>query len=87
MAAVMSQVIPSFYSKFSNNNRLFLQTQKTYIVGEKYCIAHHDDKMCFLPNCRNHILLIGDLGVATKNGRILFQPPPRVCSIFFIFIL
>ena len=27
----------------------------------EYCIARHDDKMCFLPNCRYHILLKGNI--------------------------
>ena len=26
-------------------------------MSKEYCIAHHDDKMCLLPNCRHHILL------------------------------
>ena len=28
-------------------------------MSKEYCIARHADKMCFLPNCRYHIILIG----------------------------
>ena len=30
-------------------------------MSEEYCIAHHDDKMCFLPICRYNITLLGDI--------------------------
>ena len=44
-------------------NSLFdsANTYEKYIVSNEYCIAHHDDKMCFLPDCRYHILLIGKI--------------------------
>ena len=62
MAAVMIQVIPSFYTNYSKNS-LFISanTHEKYIVCKEYCIARHDDKMCFLPNCRYHIILIGNI--------------------------
>ena len=62
MAAVMLQVIPSFYTSYSNNS-LFISanTYEKYIVSKEYRIAGHDDKMCFLPNCRYHIILIGNI--------------------------
>ena len=62
MAAVMLQVIPSFSTSYSENS-LFISanTYEKYIVSEEYCIAGHDDKMCFLPNCRYHIILIGNI--------------------------
>ena len=28
---------------------------------KQYCIARHDEKMCFLPSCRYHIILIGNI--------------------------
>ena len=31
------------------------------ILSKEYCIARHDDKMCFLSNCRYHIILIGNI--------------------------
>ena len=62
MAAVMLQVIPSFYTIYSKNS-LFISanTYEKQIVSKEYCISGHDDKMCFLPNCRYHIILIGKI--------------------------
>ena len=56
------QVIPGFYTNYSKNS-LFISanTYEKFIVNKEYCIAGHDDKMCFLPNCRYHIILIGNI--------------------------
>ena len=73
MAAVMLQVIPSFYTNYSKNSLLFsANTHEKYIVSKEYCIAGHDDKMCFLPNCRYHIILIG-------NNKELFRKLDAFC--------
>ena len=62
MAAVMLQVILSFYATFSKNNRFISgNTYEKFIVSKEYCNAHHDDNMCFLPICRYHIILIGNI--------------------------
>ena len=62
MAAVLLQNTPSIYANFSKNS-LFIpaNTYEKCIVSKEYCIARHDDKLCFLPNCKYHILLIGDI--------------------------
>ena len=62
MAAVMFQVIPSCHTNYSENS-LFISanTYEKYIVGEEYCIARHDDKTWFLPNCKYHIFLKGNI--------------------------
>ena len=61
MAAVMLQVIHSFYTIYSKNSLLIsANTYENFFVSKEYCIARHDDKMCFLPNCRYHIILIGN---------------------------
>ena len=62
MAAVMLRLIPSVYTKYSKNG-LFISanTYEKYIESKEYCFARHDDKMCFLPNCRYHIILIGNI--------------------------
>ena len=62
MAAVMLQVFPSFYTNHSKNS-LFISanTYEKFLVSKEYCIARHNDKMCFLPNCRYHIILIGNI--------------------------
>ena len=62
MAAVMLQVNPSFYINYSKNSLLIsANTYENYIVSKEYCIARHDDKMCFLPKCRYHNILIGNI--------------------------
>ena len=50
------------YTKYSKSS-LFISanTYEKYIVSKEYCIARHDDKMCFLPICRYHIILIGNI--------------------------
>ena len=62
MTAVMLQVIPSFYTNYSKNS-LFISanTYENYIVSKKYCNAGHDDKMCFLPNCKYPNNLISNI--------------------------
>ena len=54
--------------------------------SKEWCVARNDDKMCFLPNWRYHIILIGDFKderVATKIGCILFQLATRgLCTHF-----
>ena len=62
MAALMLQVIPSFYANFSKNNLIFsANTYEKHIVFEGYCIAHHDDKLCILLTCTYDNILIGDI--------------------------
>ena len=58
----MLQVIPSIYTNYSKNG-LFISanTYEKHIVSKENCIACHDDKMCFLPFCRCHIILIGNI--------------------------
>ena len=62
MAAVMLEVSPSFYTNYSTNS-LFISanTYEKYIVSKEYCIARHHDKRCFLPKCRYHIILMGNI--------------------------
>ena len=62
MAAVMLQVIPSFYTKYSKSSRFIsANSYEKYIVSKEYCIARHDDKICFLPSCRYHNIPIGNI--------------------------
>ena len=62
MAAVVLPVIPSFYTNYFQI-RFFISanTYEKHIVCKEYCIARHDDKICFLPNCRYHNILIGNI--------------------------
>ena len=62
MAVVILKVIPSFYTNYSKNALCFsTNTKKKNIVSKKYCVARHDDKMSFLPNCRYHSMLKGNI--------------------------
>ena len=68
MADNMLQGKPSFYTKLSEKS-LFISanTYENYIVCINYCIAHHDDKTCFLPSCKYHILLLGNVEELLKK--------------------
>ena len=68
MAAIMLQAKPSFYKKLSDKS-LFISanTYENFIVCKDYCIAHHDDKTCFLPAFKYHILLIGNVEELLKK--------------------
>ena len=52
----------AFTQKFQKKS-LFIsaKTYEKYIVCKDYCIAHHDDKTCFLPACKYHIILLGEI--------------------------
>ena len=68
MVAVMLQVIPSFYKNYSENSPFgSANTYEKYIVSKEYCIARHDDMLCFLPNCRYQIILIGKIKELTQK--------------------
>ena len=62
MAEIMLQTIPSFYANFSENS-LFISanTYEKNVVCKDYCIAHHKNKTCFLPACKYHIVLLGNV--------------------------
>ena len=68
MAAIMLQSIPSFYTKFSEKS-IFISasTYEKYIVCKDYCIAHHDDKTCFLPAYNYPIILLGNVAELLKK--------------------
>ena len=38
-----------------------------YIVCRSYCIAHHNEKTCFLPACKYHIVLLGNVQELLKK--------------------
>ena len=63
MTAVKLQVNPSSFLQIFQKTSYFISanTYGKYILSKDNCIARHDDKMCFFPNCRYLILLIGNL--------------------------
>ena len=68
MAAIMLKTILSFYTKISEKS-LFISanTYENYFVCTDYCIAHHDNKTCFLPTCKNHVILHGNVEELLKK--------------------
>ena len=68
MGAIMLQANPSFYTKLSEKSIfIYANTYEKFIVCKDYCIAHHDDKKCFLPSCKCHILLHGNVEELLKK--------------------
>ena len=68
MAAIMLQAKPSFYAKISEKSFFIsASTYEKFIVCKDYCIAHHDDKTCFLPACKYHIILLGKVEELLKK--------------------
>ena len=62
------QPLPSFYAKTSEKSFFIsASTYEKFIVCKNYCIAHHDDKTCFLPSCKYHIVLLGNVEELLKK--------------------
>ena len=68
MAAIMLRTMPSFYAKNSEKS-LFISatTYEKYIVCKDYCFPHHNEKTCFVPACKYHIVLVGNVQELLKN--------------------
>ena len=84
MAAIMLEAIPIFYAKFSEKS-LFISstTYEKYIVCKECCIAHHNEKTCFLPACKYHIVLLGNIQELQKNfGFLLLHLTTRGLSVY-----
>ena len=68
MAAIVKQSIPSYYTKFSEkSSSVSARTYEKHIVFTDYCITHHDDRTCFLPTCKYHIILHGNVEELLKK--------------------
>ena len=75
MAAVMMQVVPSFYSVYSAKSlHICANTYEKYLVSKVYCVAQHEDSMCTVPNCKYHFLLIEE-----KDNNDLLQKLDTFC--------
>ena len=78
MAAVMMQVVPSFYFVYSTKSvHICANTYEKYLVSKDYCVAQHEDSMCTVPNCKYHILLI-----AEKDKNDLMQKLDTFCFLY-----
>ena len=66
---------PLFYKQFpaftqNTQKKVYFvsaNTYEKYTVSKDYCIAHHDDKTCFLPACKFHIILQGNFDELLKK--------------------
>ena len=68
MATIMLQTIPSFNTKILEKSFcISAKTYEKYFVCTDYCIASHDDKTCFLPTCKYHIILPGNVEEVLKK--------------------
>ena len=68
MAAIMLQTIPSFYKKLSEKILLIsAKIFEKYIVCKDYCMAHQNDKTCFLPAWKYHSILLGNVEELVKK--------------------
>ena len=82
----MLQTIPSFYTKNSEKS-LFISanTYQKNIVCKEYCIAHHNDKTCFLPACKYHIILLGNAEELLKKLDLFCFTYQHVDCLFTLF--
>ena len=68
MPASMLPTIPFFNAKISEKSVFISVTSyEKYIFCKDYCIAHHNEKTCFLPACKHHIVLLGKVQELLKN--------------------
>ena len=64
----MLQTVPGFYAKISEKSLFFsATTYEKSIVRKDYCIAHHNEKTCFLPACKYHSVLLGNVQELLKK--------------------
>ena len=86
MAAIMLQTFPSFYAKNSEKS-LFISvtTYEKYIVPKDYCIAHHNEKTCFLPACKYHIVLLGNVQELLKKLDTFYFTYQHVDCLYTLF--
>ena len=75
MVAVMLEAIVSFFQNFSETS-LFVSTDdyEKFLVCRDYCVAANDPALCFLKNCKFHLLLFAD-----KDLNDLLVKLDRVC--------
>ena len=84
MAAVMLQTTPSLYAKISEKSHsISATTFEKYIVCKDYCIAHRNEKTCFLPACKYHIVLLEKRSRTPKEiEHILLHLSTRGLSVY-----
>ena len=81
----MLQVIPSFFAKYSEKAFGFCKHIKKWILCKNYCIAHQDAHICFLPKCRYHIFLLGNVKSLVQELDVLCFAYQHVDCLFTLF--
>ena len=67
MAAVMLQVLPSFFAEYSEKCLFISANTYKIIVCIDYCVAFHNYKTCSVSNCKFHEILVGNFGELLKK--------------------
>ena len=57
----------AFTQKIQKNLFISANTYEKNVAGKDYCIAHQDDKTCFSPACKYHIILLGNVEELLKK--------------------
>ena len=71
MAAIMLQTIPNFYAKKSGKSFFICATPfENNLVCKDSCISNHNDQTCFLPACKYHTVLLGNVQELLKKLEI-----------------
>lgn len=86
MAAVMCQVLPSYYSDFCEKS-IFISIPSNqyhhFLITPFYCVATHCDDNCLAVSCKFHILLIGDeILPKLENFRFTYQSVDCLYSVY-----
>ena len=86
MTALISLTNPSFYTKNSEKNRIISSSAyEKYIVYTDYCIAHHDDKTCFLLSCKYRIIRHGNVKELLKKLDTFYFTYQHVGCLYTLF--
>ena len=56
-----------------------------FIVGEDYCVAHHDDKLCFLASRRFHIINLGHCKELLQKSDSFYSTYQHLDCLFTLF--
>ena len=60
-------------------------TYEKDIVSKEHCIARHNDKVCFVPNCRYHIILIGNINDLLQKLDVFYWNYQHVDCLYTLF--
>ena len=76
---------PQFLRKKISEKDSCANTYENYIVSKDYCIAHHEDKTCFWPTCKYHIILLGEIEELLRKLDIFCFTYQHVGCLYILF--